>query len=95
MNEHLTLNEVKGSNRTFKLNQPIKLEIETDEPDVIWLHHRESALQGFGDTLELAAVDFCEMFEMQYEGLVECDISYIHWSALNLRSVLIALVKVE
>lgn len=90
---NITLSSILGPTRVFNLLFPIQLEIMPGYEFIV-LKHVESGLHGYGEDLERAATDFCELFEIQYENLVECPIEQIHESALSLRACLANLVAI-
>ncbi len=83
------ISRIVGPSRVFLLRQPLLASVSTDAGG---LRHvtvgRGLPVEGFGNTLKLALDDFYEMFEVQYEGLVERPLEELADSAKRARRAL-------
>ena len=60
-----------GPSRKFALKKMFVIQLENSERGVL-ARHRSLPCSGHGKTAGEAIEDFCEMFEVQWEALVEC-----------------------
>lgn len=84
------VNAIQGPSRRFDLRKALMVSVTYDEG--VSISHSTLPVHGYGDTWDEALADFSEMFEVQYEGLVECEVSQLTPAAAQARRELQSLV---
>lgn len=85
--------ELRSSLNVFVLKSPLKIAVSYDDDGLIVASHQTLPVKGVGFSLREALDDFAAMFQVQWEALVDCNVSELAPSGVRARQALEAAVQ--
>lgn len=84
---------LRQPDRVYRLRGTLAISLRQEDGGVVCAYHRRLPVLGYGENPSEAISDFCEMFDVQYRGLVDCDQSDLSEGAQEARRTFEALVE--